>query len=115
MKNDASIDDGFEIVSSSIGNSWRSVKAIAHGILPLVGFMFMYPVPHFGTATHGSIRYQSRAFTVSSNVNLMNLRFMKLIYDNQRQVERISGRSNNSYASFEDKGNLVRKVKYGTR
>ena len=41
------------------------------------------------------------------------LRFMKLIYDNQRQVERIAGRSNNSYATFEDKGNLVRKIKYG--
>ena len=41
------------------------------------------------------------------------LRFMKLIYDNQRQVERIAGRSNNSYATFEDKGNLVRKIKLG--
>ena len=41
------------------------------------------------------------------------LRFMKLIYDNQRQVERIAGRSNNSYATFQDKGNLVRKVKDG--
>lgn len=41
------------------------------------------------------------------------LRFMKLIYDNQRQVERIAGRSNSSYATFQDKGNLVRKVKYG--
>jgi hypothetical protein len=41
------------------------------------------------------------------------LRFMKLVYDNQRQVERIAGRSNNSYATFEDKGNLVRKIKYG--
>lgn len=41
------------------------------------------------------------------------LRFMKLIYDNQRQVERIAGRSNNSYATFMDKGNLTRKIKYG--
>ena len=38
---------------------------------------------------------------------------MKLIYDNQRQVERIAGRSENSYASFNDKGKLVRKIKYG--
>ena len=38
------------------------------------------------------------------------LRFMKLIYDNQRQVERIAGRSS-SYSSFEDKGSLVPKVK----
>jgi hypothetical protein len=41
------------------------------------------------------------------------LRFMKLIYDNQRQVERIAGRSNNNYATFQDKGNLVRKIKLG--
>jgi hypothetical protein len=38
---------------------------------------------------------------------------MKLIYDNQRQVERISGRSDNNYATFQDKGNLVRKIKQG--
>jgi hypothetical protein len=41
------------------------------------------------------------------------LRFMKLVYDNQRQVERIAGRSGNQYATFSDKGNLVRKVKDG--
>ena len=41
------------------------------------------------------------------------LRFMKLIYDNQRQVERIAGRSSSSYATFEDKGKLVPKIKYG--
>jgi hypothetical protein len=43
------------------------------------------------------------------------LRFMKLIYDNQRQVERISGRTSTRYASFGDKGNLVQKVKYGNQ
>jgi len=41
------------------------------------------------------------------------LRFMKLIYDNQRQVERISGRSNNNYATFQDKGHLIQKLKHG--
>lgn len=43
------------------------------------------------------------------------LRFMKLIYDNQRQVERISGRSNNNYATFGDKGKLVPKLKEGNQ
>jgi predicted CXXCH cytochrome family protein len=43
------------------------------------------------------------------------LRFMKLIYDNQRQVERIAGRSGNSYATFADKGKLVSKVKFGNQ
>lgn len=43
------------------------------------------------------------------------LRFMKLIYDNQRQVERIAGRSNNQYATFSDKGKLVSKLKHGNQ
>lgn len=43
------------------------------------------------------------------------LRFMKLIYDNQRQVERIAGRSGNSYATFQDKGKLIPKVKFGNQ
>jgi len=43
------------------------------------------------------------------------LRFMKLIYDNQRQVERIAGRSGNHYATFGDKGRLVHKLKFGTQ
>lgn len=43
------------------------------------------------------------------------LRFMKLIYDNQRQVERIAGRAGNHYATFGDKGKLVDKVKFGTQ
>ena len=41
------------------------------------------------------------------------LRFMKLVYDNQRQVERIAGRSGNQYATFQDKGKLLRKIKNG--
>jgi hypothetical protein len=40
---------------------------------------------------------------------------MKLIYDNQRQVERIAGRAGNHYATFQDKGKLVPKVKYGNQ
>jgi hypothetical protein len=40
------------------------------------------------------------------------LRFIKLIYDNQRQIERLAGRSS-SYARFNDKGKLANRVKYG--
>jgi hypothetical protein len=42
------------------------------------------------------------------------LRFIKLIYDNQRQIQRLAGRSS-SYAKFNDKGNLAARVKYGTQ
>jgi hypothetical protein len=38
---------------------------------------------------------------------------MKLIYDNQRQVERLAGRASNRWANFSDKGQLVQKVKHG--
>lgn len=40
------------------------------------------------------------------------IRFMKLIYDNEIQVKALAGRSSIEYASFSDKGNIVRKVKY---
>lgn len=46
-------------------------------------------------------------------VQAHELRFMKLIYDNERQVQRIAGRSASRYATFEDKGSLIRKVKTG--
>lgn len=39
------------------------------------------------------------------------IRFIKLIYDNERQVQRIAGRSSN-YASFSDAGKIIPKVKY---
>lgn len=39
------------------------------------------------------------------------LRFIKLIYDNQRQVERLAGRKANQWATFSDKGKLIAKVK----
>jgi hypothetical protein len=38
---------------------------------------------------------------------------MKLVYDNQRQAERLAGRSSGRWASFADKGQLVNKVKHG--
>jgi hypothetical protein len=38
---------------------------------------------------------------------------MKLIYDNQRQVERLAGRSSDRWANFSDRGRLVNKVKNG--
>lgn len=38
------------------------------------------------------------------------IRFTKFIYDNERQVKRISGRSSN-YAAFDDKGKVIPKIK----
>jgi len=41
------------------------------------------------------------------------LRFIKLIYDNERQVCRLAGRKSDSYANFQDKGRLTNKVFHG--
>lgn len=40
------------------------------------------------------------------------IRFLKLIYDNERQVTRLAGRSS-SYATFSDKGRVIPKIKFG--
>jgi hypothetical protein len=40
------------------------------------------------------------------------VKFMKLFYDNERQICRIAGRSGSSYANFRDKGHLIDKVKW---
>jgi hypothetical protein len=129
MKDDASIDDGFEIVTHphTLENyhkefDWKFLdklkrEGIAHGILSTCGLHVHVSRTAFGSDDPWALG------TPSSNVRSQlilqkqshELRFMKLIYDNQRQVERISGRTSAHYASFEDKGNLVRKVKYGTQ
>ncbi len=41
------------------------------------------------------------------------LKFIKLIYDNDRQVCRLAGRYSEEYANFADKGRLTRKVRRG--
>ena len=64
---------------------------------------------HVSRTAFGSIARRSQVLKAQAH----ELRFMKLIYDNQHQVERLAGRRSNHYATFEDKGNLVRKVKDG--
>lgn len=54
------------------------------------------------------------AFRGNSSVSneAHQLRFLKFIYDNQRQACRIAGRVSD-YARWDDKGNLIAKVKHG--
>lgn len=40
------------------------------------------------------------------------IKFIKLIYDNERQICRLAGRSNPEFANFSDKGKIVPKVKW---
>ena len=120
MKEDGSLNDGFEVVTHphtleayNTQFNWDFL-----GSLQRMGFR------SWNTNTCGLHVHVSRtAFEPYDNRTLSRketilrrqaheLRFMKLIYDNQRQVERIAGRSS-TYSSFEDKGNLVPKVKNG--
>lgn len=120
MKSDASLEDGFEIVTHPHTleyyqqdfewevlnklrrNGFRSWDTTTCGLHVHVS----------RTAFGGMVNYSTSASEIL-RMQAHQLRFMKLIYDNERQVSRIAGRSSSSYASFSDKGSLVPKVKQG--
>lgn len=125
MKDDGSLNDGFEVVTHphtleqyQTNFNWEFIPKLKRQ-----GFR------SWNTDTCGLHVHVSRT-AFGDGVNPWNridrdqlilrkqaheLRFMKLVYDNQRQVERIAGRSNNHFATFQDKGKLVEKVKYGNQ
>lgn len=118
MKSDGSLHDGFEIVTHPHTlEAYRELDWSVLDKLRMQGFR------SWNTETCGLHVHISRTafgngdsrrlheYAVSRQMH--ELRFMKLIYDNQRQVERLAGRPSNHYASFMDKGSLVQKVKYG--
>ena len=125
-KYDGSVDDGFEIVThphtleeyqtkfpwgfvpvaKSLGyRSWNAEASC--GFHVHVGRVAFGP----GKNPHESDKlYLERTIIVRQR---HEIRFTKLFYDNQRQVERIAGRQANMYAQFGDKGNIYNKVKRG--
>ena len=127
MKDDGSLSDGFEIVTHPHTLSDYQTEFNWDFIPKLKREGFR----SWNTDTCGLHVHVSRTAFGTGNImwNTPNnqrdelilrrqaheLRFMKLIYDNQRQVERIAGRSGNSYATFQDKGKLVSKLKYGNQ
>lgn len=125
MKDDGSLNDGFEIVTHPHtleayktdfnwdfiprlrGNGFRSWNTDTCGLHVHVSrTAFGEGVSPWGRTDRDQLILRKQAH---------ELRFMKLIYDNQRQVERIAGRSSNHYATFGDKGKLVEKVKFGSQ
>ena len=107
LKYDGSLSNGFEIVThphslSEIQDKfpWDAVAKIQD-----LGFR------SWNTSSCGIHVHVSRsAFKDDAH----QIKFTKLIYDNQRQVERLAGRKSN-YAKFNDKGKVVAKVKYGNQ
>jgi len=125
MKDDGSLSDGFEIVTHphtleayQTDFNWEFIPTLKRN-----GFR------SWNTETCGLHVHVSRTafgdglipWNSTDRDQLIlkkqahELRFMKLIYDNQRQVERIAGRAGNHYATFQDKGKLVSKLKYGNQ
>jgi len=120
MKADASLDEGFEIVTHphtleyyQQDFEWEVLdKLKRNGFRSWDTSTCGLHVHVSRTAFGGMVSYNTSASDIL-RMQAHQLRFMKLIYDNQRQVQRIAGRSSTSYASFVDKGRLVPKVKHG--
>ena len=117
LKEDGSLNDGFEIVTHphSLEEYQTKFDWESLGKLRRLGFR------SWNTSTCGLHVHVSRTAFGNPNtrrditkVQAHELRFMKLIYDNERQISRLAGRTS-TYATFGDKGNLVHKVKHGTQ
>lgn len=117
LKEDGSLNQGFEIVTHphSLEEYQANFDWDALGQLRRLGFR------SWDTSTCGLHVHVSRtAFGIPNSrrditkVQAHELRFMKLIYDNERQISRLAGRTS-SYATFEDKGRLVSKIKHGNQ
>lgn len=107
---DGSLQDGFEIVTHPHSlDEWHKLDWSFLDDLKSMGFR------SWNTKTCGLHVHVSRsAFRGSSTLTseAHQLRFLKFIYDNQRQSCRIAGRQSD-YARWDDKGNLIAKVKEG--
>ena len=109
IKHDGSLDNGFEIVTEP--HSFEQLENLNWDFLRTLrsrGYR------SWDTETCGIHVHVSRtAFrNAGKHSEAHELRFQKLIYDNASQVRTIAGRTS-SYAQFQDKGNLVMKVKHG--
>lgn len=125
MKDDGSLSDGFEIVTHphtlsdyQTAFNWEFVNRLKREGFrswntDTCGLHVHVSRTAFGTGESPWGRADRDRLILKRQAH--ELRFMKLIYDNQRQVERIAGRSGNHYATFQDKGKLVSKLKYGNQ
>lgn len=118
LKHDGSISEGFEIVTHphTLEHMKSDFDWSVLSMLREYGFRSW----NASNSSCGIHVHVSRTAFGSENTRVADhrrdahmLRFMKLIYDNQRQVERLAGRSSSRWANFGDKGQLVNKVKHG--
>lgn len=119
LKHDGSICEGFEIVTHP--HTLQSMKEDFNWSVLETLRQYGFRSWNAASSSCGIHVHVSRtAFGQNSHRRVADhkrdahiLRFLKLIYDNQRQVERLAGRSSARWACFNDKGSLVNKVKHG--
>lgn len=117
LKYDGSLENGFEIVTQP-----HTLEEYEHNFpWSIVRDLQQAGFRSWDTDTCGfHVHISKQAFGWNPNkrkqegrVEAHVLRFLKLIYDNRRYVQRLSGRSSDRWASFGDAGNLTRKVREG--
>ena len=125
MKDDGSLNDGFEVVTHphtleayQREFNWEFIPRLKREgyrswNTETCGLHVHVSRTAFGTGVNPWGHKDRETLILKRQAH--ELRFMKLIYDNQRQVERIAGRGSNHYATFGDKGKLIDKVKFGNQ
>lgn len=116
IKSDGSLNNGFEIVTQPHTLEEYMDKFPWEVITDLQRDGFR----SWNTSTCGLHIHVSRsAFGWNFNSSRQTgqteahaLRFLKLIYDNQAPITRLAGRKSDQWASFADRGYLLRKVKH---
>lgn len=115
LKEDGSLNDGFEIVTHPHTLSeyqsnfdWTGLRGLSRQ-----GFR-SWDTDNCGLHIHVSRTAFGEVLRSKDVVKSQahELRFIKLIYDNERQITRLAGRES-EYAKFNDKGKLANRVKYG--
>jgi len=117
LKNDGSLSDGFEIVTHphtldeyQKKFNWSCIEGLRRLNYRSWDTRTCGLHVHVSRTAFGIVKKQVDVLKAQAH----ELRFIKLIYDNQRQIERLAGRKS-SYAKFNDKGNLANRVKYGSQ
>lgn len=118
LKHDGSLENGFEIVTHPHTlDSYRkefafeSFRKFRREGLRSWNTTTCGLHIHVSRSAFGSSPYDNRTRSdIIKSRQFHELRFIKLIYDNERQVTRLAGRTSPTFANFQDKGNLTNKV-----
>ena len=111
FKSDGSLNCGFEIVT----HPHSLLEYQEHFPWEVLEGLSRKRMVSWNTDTCGLHIHVGRVGFDDTNSNARDthqIRFLKLIYDNERQVTRLAGRSS-SYATFSDKGQVIPKIKFG--